>query len=551
MGVKYFYPWYKKNCPSCCVPRPKTIDTLCIDLNGVFHLSAQKIFKYGNKSSTLLNNHNSFSRTNINLFKEICNKIEKLRQDIRPTKKLVLCVDGVAGLGKMNQQRQRRFKTGLTMDVNAFNPNSFSPGTRLMDHLTKYIDWYIRTMMTTCKAWQDLDVIFSNEKVPGEGEQKIMQFIRSGSDVSETVCIYGLDADLVTIGVLLSHPNVYIAREPDYGLIEFVHLGALRQSITRLMRWAPPSDQVFSESQAVDDFILLTFLVGNDFLPTLPAVSILDGSLDTILEIYRNVGRRHGHLTTCQTSSAMFCKNSLMVFFQEFGELEKSLIEKKYNSQHAFFPDPLVLRNLRIENNRNVLNFAKYRDDYYRSKFRGQVEPREIVRHFLDGMLWILNYYKFGMPDWLWFYPLFYGPFLVDFPGSIADYECPRFELHEPVEPFLQLTMVLPENSKNLLPSELADVSIHLKKYFPDIIEIDLTGKRKEWEGVMILPTIHLEDFRAFYHQREPTFHSSDRKRNIRGKNFIYRFNPMKREHFSSYYGNIYDCPVDASMITF
>jgi 5'-3' exonuclease len=500
-------------------------------------------------------NASSSSRTNIALFKEICSKMERLRNDIRPVKKLVLCVDGVAGCGKMYQQRQRRFKTGLTMDVNGFNPNSFTPGTKLMDHLTKYVDWYIRNMMTNSRAWQDLEVVFSNEKVPGEGEHKIMQYFRVYGNPSENICVYGLDADLIMIGLLLPLSNVYVAREPEYGFIEYIHLEVLKTNLLNMMRWPMVEGAApFEPKTALQDFILMSFLVGNDFLPTLPTVTILDGALDMVLEIYLGMGGKMGHLTAVDpsTNQIVFRRESMLVFFREFSSREKELIELKYNSQHAFFPDPLVLRNLRIHNQKNVVHFEKYRTDYYKAKFWG---PRKstttIVSEYLDGMNWILNYYKNGIPDWTWFYPYFYGPFLTDFPEVLQTYESRPFQLHDPVDPFLQLMMVLPENSKSLIPGTLGNVSTHLKKYFPDVIEIDLTGKRKEWEGVVILPIIQLEDFVQYYKEHEHTIHTVDRKRNIRGKNFLYRFNPMKRDHFSSFYGNIYDCPVVTTILNF
>lgn len=558
MGVKHFYPWYKKKCGECISPCPQRIDTLAIDLNGLFHLCAQKVYRYGTGPSLLMQKHmnaSSSSRTNIALFKEICSKMERLRNDIRPVKKLVLCVDGVAGCGKMYQQRQRRFKTGLTMDVNGFNPNSFTPGTKLMDHLTKYVDWYIRNMMTNSRAWQDLEVVFSNEKVPGEGEHKIMQYFRVYGNPSENICVYGLDADLIMIGLLLPLSNVYVAREPEYGFIEYIHLEVLKTNLLNMMRWPMVEGAApFEPKTALQDFILMSFLVGNDFLPTLPTVTILDGALDMVLEIYLGMGGKMGHLTAVDpsTNQIVFRRESMLVFFREFSSREKELIELKYNSQHAFFPDPLVLRNLRIHNQKNVVHFEKYRTDYYKAKFWG---PRKstttIVSEYLDGMNWILNYYKNGIPDWTWFYPYFYGPFLTDFPEVLQTYESRPFQLHDPVDPFLQLMMVLPENSKSLIPGTLGNVSTHLKKYFPDVIEIDLTGKRKEWEGVVILPIIQLEDFVQYYKEHEHTIHTVDRKRNIRGKNFLYRFNPMKRDHFSSFYGNIYDCPVVTTILNF
>ena len=558
MGVKHFYPWYKKKCGECISACPQRVDTLAIDLNGLFHLCAQKVYRYGTGPSLLMQKHlnaSSTSRTNIALFKEICAKIERLRNEVSPVKKLVLCVDGVAGCGKMYQQRQRRFKTGLTMDVNGFNPNSFTPGTKLMDHLTKYVDWYVRNMMTNSRAWQDLEVVFSNEKVPGEGEHKIMQYLRVYGNPSETICVYGLDADLIMIGILLPLRNVYVAREPEYGFIEYIHLGVLKTNILQMMRWPEAEGAAaFDPYTALQDFILMSFLVGNDFLPTLPTVAILDGALDMVLEIYLKIGGAVGHLTAVEptTNQVVFRRAALLVFFREFSSREKELIEIKYNSQHAFFPDPLVLRNLRIHNQKNVVHFDKYREDYYKAKFRTRTPDRAtIVSGYLDGMNWILNYYKNGIPDWTWFYPYFYGPFLTDFPEVLETYESRPFQLHEPVDPFLQLMMVLPENSKSLIPGELADVSTHLKKYFPDIIEIDLTGKRKEWEGVVILPILQLEDFVRYYKEHEGSLHAVDRKRNIRGKNFLYRFNPMKRDHFSSFYGNIYDCPVVTTILNF
>ena len=559
MGVKHFYPWYKKKCGDCISPSPPQIETLAIDLNGLFHLCAQKVYRYGTGPSLLIQkNMNSSSRTNIALFKEICAKMERLRSEINPSKKLILCVDGVAGCGKMYQQRQRRFKTGLTMDIHGFNPNSFTPGTKLMDHLTKYVDWYIRNMMTNSKAWQELEVIFSNEKVPGEGEHKIMQYLRVYGNPSETICIYGLDADLIMIGVLLPLSKVYIAREPEYGFIEYIHLEMLKTNILGMMKWpgsipsAPTAP--FDAKTALQDFILMSFLVGNDFLPTLPTVTILDGALDMVLEIYLEIGPVHGHLTAVDPTSQqiVFRKQAMTAFFRLFSSREKELIEMKYNSQHAFFPDPLVLRNLRIHQQRTVVHFDKYRADYYKAKFWGtDTSIRTIVSEYLDGMSWILNYYKNGIPDWTWFFPFFYGPFLTDFPEVLDTYECRPFQLHEPVDPFLQLMMVLPENSKSLIPGELANVGEHLKQYFPDVIEIDLTGKRKEWEGVVILPIIQLGDFVAYYKEHEHTVHAVDKKRNIRGKNFLYRFSPMKRDHFSSFYGNIYDCPVVTTIVNF
>ena len=38
--------------------------------------------------------------------------------------------------------------------------------------LSKYIDWYIRKRISEDQYWQSIEVVFSNEKSPGEGEHK-------------------------------------------------------------------------------------------------------------------------------------------------------------------------------------------------------------------------------------------------------------------------------------------------------------------------------------------------------------------------------------------
>lgn len=547
MGVKHFYLWYRKHLGETISSHPPKVDILAIDLNGLFHLCAQKVFRYGNVSTLLLQKNRSQNQ-NVILFREICRKIERLCLDIHPQKKLILCVDGVAGLGKMNQQRQRRFKTGLTMDTDLFNPSSFTPGTKLMDHLTKYIDWFLRSMMTNHRYWQDLEIVFSNEKVPGEGEHKIMQYIRHLEHSSkETICIYGLDADLILIGLLLERKNVYVAREPEYGFIEYVALSLFREKLSEIMRF---SEKLFCKEDALRDFVLISCLVGNDFLPTIPTISILDGAFDFFIEAYRRIGKEVGHLTCFKEGDVTFRIEAFTAFLKEISGQEKQMMEKKYNAQHSFFPDPLVLKNLRIEGQRNVLQFERYRQDYHVTKLKN-IPISELVHKYLDGSLWVLNYYRKGMPDWSWFFPYFYGPLLMDLLDHITSYSPPIFQLHEPVDPFLQLIMILPESSKDLLPKELNDVSLYLKPFFPDVIEIDLTGKRKEWEGIVILPVIELKVFEEFYKSREGLLTPIDKKRNIKGKNFVYTFNPMRRELFSSFYGNIYDCPICTSIIVF
>jgi len=563
MGIKHFYYWYKNNFSTCIQNKIEDVDTLAIDMNGLFHMCAQRIYKYGNSSAHLFYNSKIqlLPKTNLTLFRDVCDKIENLRNFIKPKKKIILCVDGVSGLGKMNQQRQRRFKTSITNKTNFFNPNCFTPGTKIMDHLTKYIDWYIRSMINLNPEWQNLDIILSNEKVPGEGEHKIMHYLKKYENISEKICIYGLDADLMMLGILLPHNNLWLAREPEQGFIEFIDIKQFKNELLKVIRWERDyldnNEPVFDKNYAINDFIVLSFLVGNDFLPTIPTISILDGAIDIILEIYKENGKIYGHLTEeiSNSDELIFNINSLAHFFKKLGKKEKELMEKKYNSQTPFFPDPLVIKNMKLIDQRHEINMNLYKQEYYEKKFPQNTDKKLIIKEYLNGMLWILNYYKKRIPDWLWFYPFSYGPFLEDFYDFIKnEYQIPIFSQNEPVLPFLQLLMVLPSNNKDLLPeplNELMDKESPLEPFFPTSFEIDLTGKRKDWEGIVILPSINLDLFKIEYAKKEKLISNSDKKRNIVGKNFIYSYDVTKTDMFSSFYGNIPECPVSVNLLYF
>jgi 5'-3' exonuclease len=561
MGVKHFYLWYSRQFRDCLSNQPQfPIDVLALDLNGLFHPVAQKVFQYGTHAPPqqfLSRQRPTRPKSMMHLFKEICEKIEYCRAVCRPRKKLILCVDGVAGMGKMNQQRQRRFRTAKTIEdtQQSFNPNAFTPGTKLMDHLTKYIDWYLRSMISYHPEWKDLEVVFSNEKVPGEGEHKIMQYIRTHGSPTDSYCIYGLDADLIMLGMMLPVDNVLIAREADEGVVQYVNVRSFKEEIMNLMRWPSGSTAhptaSFMEKHAINDFIVLCFLVGNDFLPTIPTLSIIDGSIDKMMDTYRETCQTLGHLTrVARTKSLVIRPQPLREFFSRLSASEKEMIEKKYSGRVNFFPDPLVLKNMSAGNG---LDMEGYKRDYYQTNLP-DIPIKSVVSAYMDGMNWVLNYYKTGIPDWMWYYPYLYGPFLTDFLPFIGDYKTPQFEQNQPVPPFLQLMVVLPSSSSDLVPEGLSSLMIRpdspIRPYYPEDFKVDMAGKKRDWEGIVLLPNISIQTFMDCYKKHIRDVSPTLLKRNIRGKNFVYAYSPSDKT-FESFYGNIDSCSVSATPIQF
>ena len=132
----------------------------------------------------------------------------------------------------MNQQRTRRFKSAQTAlekrqqqaargqlpAEEPFDSNCITPGTSFMATLSAHLRYFIAKKVAEDQRWREVRVIFSGHEVPGEGEHKIMDFIRTqraqpDHDPNTRHCIYGLDADLIMLGLLSHEPHFALLRE--------------------------------------------------------------------------------------------------------------------------------------------------------------------------------------------------------------------------------------------------------------------------------------------------------------------------------------------------
>ena len=131
----------------------------------------------------------------------------------------------------MNQQRSRRFRaakegqerrsdiTRIKEEILArggslpkddakkehFDSNCITPGTPFMHKLAKCLRYYIHDRLNNDPGWKNIQVILSDANCPGEGEHKIMDFIRKqrnnpDHDPNTHHCLCGADADLIMLG---------------------------------------------------------------------------------------------------------------------------------------------------------------------------------------------------------------------------------------------------------------------------------------------------------------------------------------------------------------
>ncbi|KNZ80031.1 5'-3' exoribonuclease 2 [Termitomyces sp. J132] len=245
---------------------------------------------------------------------EIFKYTERVVNMIRPRKLLFMAIDGVAPRAKMNQQRSRRFRSAqeakekeearkesvalweaMGKEVSeeeknkvSWDSNAITPGTPFMTLLASSLRYWVVKKMNTDPGWKTR--------------------VNSGYDPNTRHVIYGLDADLIMLALATHEPQFRVLREdvfandtsPNTYQKPFIFLDvAILREYLEVELNIPQSAIPFSLEQAIDDWVLLIFFVGNDFLPHLPSLEIREGAIDTLLRIWKQeLPRMGGYLTS-------------------------------------------------------------------------------------------------------------------------------------------------------------------------------------------------------------------------------------------------------------
>lgn len=317
MGVPKFYRWISERYPCLSeVVKEHQIpefDNLYLDMNGIIHQCS-----HPNDDDV------HFRISDDKIFADIFHYLEVLFRIIKPRKVFFMAVDGVAPRAKMNQQRGRRFRSakeaedkikkaiekGESLPSEArFDSNCITPGTEFMARLHEHLKYFVNMKISTDKSWQGVTIYFSGHETPGEGEHKIMEFIRSQKakpdhDPNTRHCLYGLDADLIMLGLTSHEAHFSLLREevrfggkktqricaPEETTFHLLHLSLMREYID--YEFSLLKDKItfqYDIERIIDDWILMGFLVGNDFIPHLPHLHINHDALPLLYGTYISV----------------------------------------------------------------------------------------------------------------------------------------------------------------------------------------------------------------------------------------------------------------------
>ncbi|KAF5326675.1 hypothetical protein D9619_004005 [Psilocybe cf. subviscida] len=356
MGIPKFFRYISERYPltSQLIQENKIpeFDNLYLDFNGIIHNCSHP------------NDEDAhFRLSEEQIFTSIFAYVDHLFGKIKPQKLFFMAIDGVAPRAKMNQQRSRRFRTAKEAkeirekalakgeklpDEKAFDSNCITPGTPFMARLSEQLRYFINKKITEDSNWRDVEVVLSGHEVPGEGEHKIMEYIRlsrAQPDYNPNVrhCLYGLDADLIMLGLLSHDPHFCLLREEvKFGpasrkkgstsleAINFylLHLSLMREYLDLEFHEIEPILPFdYSLERVIDDFILLAVFVGNDFLPNLPDLHIHENGLERLFDVYKKV---LPGLDGYMNEGGKINVKRLQVVLDEMAQWEQEVFEKEY-----------------------------------------------------------------------------------------------------------------------------------------------------------------------------------------------------------------------------
>jgi len=322
----------------------------------------------------------------------VCSKIDFYVNTLKPISRVFIAFDGVAPVAKLSQQRDRRYKSWYTTQIQrdiegkgykeTWNTSAITPGTSFMKSLNdEVVLYYKKKMLLAADSMNKtplLEYIVSSSSETGEGEHKIFEYMRNNPEYHNapdiTTLVYGLDADLImlTLNHLHITKNLYLFRETpefiksvdstldankDYlldipelatSIIKYVTSGGgdgdgdgngydnkgVMPKNTRDVRDAREMSKLEGkEINRITDYIFMCFLLGNDFMPHFPALNIRTVGIDVLLNVYREtLGKTNKYLTD---GKKIVWKN-FGDFIKQIADQENTLLMDEHKKRDKF-----------------------------------------------------------------------------------------------------------------------------------------------------------------------------------------------------------------------
>lgn len=554
---------------------PSKCSRFFLDFNSIIHpCSAQVVSKLDKKvevNDVLYNN----------IFCSIATYTMKLIDIVQPTETMFIAIDGIAPRAKMHQQRKRRFLSAQrNKAISAFkakhnipdtkwDSNCITPGTDFMLKLDNYLSVEFKSVIQS-KYPNLKNIIISGSNEYGEGEHKMIHYIKQNKLNQGGDVIYGLDADLIMLSLTTKSNDIVLMRESqDFGQnqspnklpFKYLIISHLREAIsdTILTHTISSNDGIDDNVKncVINDYVFMCYLLGNDFIPSLSFLKIKEGAVDVLLDCYKETVFTKPLSTKnyllCESDNSYIINLEMLIkFIQSLRKKEDEMMSYVIENYNNALPRPqknfnTIIHNIRSYNpqltqkevqDRAVKEFSmdfeeyplrnkylldlnpktdkKWRNTYYHYIFgSNSIDTiRNICTKYIEGLLWITNYYFDLSASHEWYYPYDFAPcasdlvkYLMSLDNELFDVIKDDLKLSEKILQedknnlnlsHLQLLLVLPPQSKELLPPNLqvlmSNYTYNCLHYYPTDFKVMTFLKNKMWECSPIIPNIDIEN---------------------------------------------------------
>lgn len=515
MGIPGLFRTITKKYPHVYSPysADKRPSTLFVDFNGIIYNAVE-----------LVRTHTD-SPSNAHIIDTTLNLLGAIADALNPTL-VYLAVDGPAPCAKVLQQRNRRFKKLIEKQTQAllkkkstfnWSTNHITPGTEFMEALSK-----------AARRWADkrnCKVIVSSYHVAGEGEHKIMDWMRANdAELGDNIYVYSNDGDFLvllsqffsekrqmrliadvakssnpTISQFEGHYYVIDVEKYYAALIEEIksHCGVMRVEVSPL--------------SLLHDFMFFMSFCGNDFVKAFPYLKCRDrGVMEFMIRTYaRLLSKHNGNLVAVLGKRFIVHEGFFRDFIRAIAGQEtkkiremSSRISREGRRGRRRESEEDAMYHLEFYNAAHPLHEA-YRGAYrhvwgenvghkerkrrYYGVFTNRSQSVErVVERWLESVMWTFQYYMVGASSWEWMYPYAMAPMPSDvlrvleggqYRGSMRAYL--PVDNSKPMKPFLQLALVLPKSWHHAIDAGVRariDKARQWRWFYPDGRDLWLYG---------------------------------------------------------------------------
>lgn len=518
MGIPAYFSFLVKNYPRILNNinnfENKNIHNLLLDSNSIIyealHNNINNFDEFG--SSQLFEKH---------LINCVIKQVEEYISFIKPSDLVYISFDGVAPLAKMKQQRIRRNKSLMINEKEpVWNRNKITPGTEFMNSLSQAFYTHFNNSE---KKYKIKNMIVSCTDKTGEGEQKIMEYLRNNPDTNKTTVIYGLDSDLIMLSIfhIKYCSNIYVFREAPAFMNSSIPKDLLNDNSIYFLDINYLMDSILNELHVTDkhrvyDYVFFCFFLGNDFLPHFPALNIRTTGFDILYNAYTKLFKYNNNYLVKKNFTIDWIQ--LNKYIKYISNIEENIFksdftnrEKRENTRHNIKNDnDLDKYILNIPSNFRMIEktINPFQDQwefrYYKYLFGKNNSIKDICNNYIDGLKWVFNYYIGNDIDFTYKYNYDYGPLLKDLRIYFPHFEMKTTTKHENInkQPFkdtTQLAYVLPFKDLSLLPYHKEQ---YIKKKYSNFYnnnpDVSWSFLKYIWEAHPHLPEIPIHILREW-----------------------------------------------------